>query len=282
MNFFEKYGPSARDCYTFCHADVLNLYDTMVRKKVKQIGWDLLTDLLIWPLSVIEMDQASDMLILVQPRPNNRAVWRTTIVTETVSQLLWDRDSNEQWRNHHKLLKTLRLEPSAKALCGLVFEPAFHEMCVRGASLPIYSITEFTNDLVKTSETLTLNKQTRISFSRNYPIDILLANHYYQPTASNNLSFDSFVYDPNHRRISAFQVTVAEELDLASKDLYALRELGDTLQIDDLKIRVIMVVFESDQIAFTVNKGLYDDLGLEVYAIRVTEKQLFPHLHVYP
>ena len=39
-------------------------------------------------------------------------------MTKTVSQLLWERDSDEKWRNHRKLFKILHLEPNAKGFGG--------------------------------------------------------------------------------------------------------------------------------------------------------------------
>ena len=236
------------------------------------------------------MDQGSHMVILVEPHPDNRAVARTKIVTNTVSQLLWERDSDEQWRNHHKLFKTLLREPSAQGFCGSLFEPAFHALCVGGAKFDLYPMTRQRGGTVNftfkddrpgsTDGSITLKldgKQERVLFSTDYPITSLLANHYYQPITSNYPSYDSFVYDPISRQINAFQATVADKHDLASTGVKALRDLGRRLGINGLKIRVIVVGFGDNRIIYQVEKELLNSLGLEVYAVWVTEKQLYPH-----
>ena len=82
--------------------------------------------------------EGSHKVLLVEPRPDDRALSRTRVVTKTVGQLLWERDSGEKWRNHRKLFKTLLREPSARSFCGKLFEPAFHALCIRGATFTIY------------------------------------------------------------------------------------------------------------------------------------------------
>jgi hypothetical protein len=71
------------------------------------MSWDLITEILTSHPADTRAVEGSHMVLLVEPQPENRTVPRTRIVTKTVSQLLWERDSDEQWRNHHKLFKTL-------------------------------------------------------------------------------------------------------------------------------------------------------------------------------
>jgi len=254
------------------------------------MSWNSLTEILTWQTEGMEMDKGSYMVVLVGPQPNNRAAPMTGIVTDTVSQLLWERDSNEQWRNHHQLFKTLLQQPSALSFCGRgLFEPAFHELCVGGVTFTIYRMTdkcqkvnyEFTADHLNDceSETLTLSPQTRRFFNGKHPIDSLLPGHYYQPTSRNKASYDSFIYVPNSQQICAFQVTVGKKHGLSPKGVTELRQLWQRLQTDDLKIRIIVAVFENAQMTFTIDKGLFDSGGLEVYVLQVTEGQLYPSLN---
>jgi len=107
------------------------------------------------------------------------------------------------------------------------------------------------------------------------PIGSLLTDHYYQPTAGDHhFPYDSFVYNPDSHQISAFQVVIERECSLASQGVRALRALGRRLQINDLKIRIIVVVLGDGQVTFRVDGDLYDT-GIEVYALRVTENQLY-------
>jgi len=68
---------------------------------------------------------------------------------------------------------------------------------------------------------------------------------------------------------------IGEQHGLASKGVDALCELGQTLGINDLSIRIIVVVLEGGEATFMVEKDLYNRLGLEVYALEVTLCQLY-------
>jgi hypothetical protein len=264
----------------------------LIREEIDEmgLGWNSLTDILTWQMLGMDMDKGSHMVVLFGPQPDDRTAPMTGIVTDTVSQLLWEQDSKEQWRNYHQLFRTLLREPSAVGFCGRgLLEPAFHELCVGGGTFTIYQITakcqevnyKFTANNLNDcdSETLTLSSQTRKFFNRKSRIDSLLPNYYYQPTASNQSSYDSFIYDPNSHQISAFQVTVGKNHSLASKGDFELRKLGQRLEVGDLKIRIIVVVFENAQITFTIDKDLFDGEGLKVYILQVTEDQLYPTLN---
>ena len=288
MNFYEVYGPSARDCYTSCDVVTFDDHYKEVLWKVGRIPWDELTRIVALQLGRFEeIDKTTHTVLLVEPDPKDRSIPRTRIVTKAVSQILWDRDSDERWRNHHQLFKTVRTEPRAKSFLGDLFEPAFHALCIRGASLKIYPITDnrsegptnytFTNNVLKESEseTLTLHNYQRLTFNRTYAISNLLGSHYYRPTTPNHPSYDSFIYDANSHQISLFQVTVAVEHDLVEKGVIGLRDLGQKLQINDLKIRIILVVLEDIQVSYKIKKNFFHELGLEVYVLEVTEDQLY-------
>jgi hypothetical protein len=179
------------------------------------------------------------------------------------------------------------MEPRAKSFLGDLFEPAFHALCIRGASLKIYPITDnrsagptnytFTNNVLdeSKSETLTLHGYRRLPFNTTCPISNLIASHYYQPTTPNHPSYDSFIYDANSHQVNAFQVTVAVEHDLVEKGVIGLRDLGKELKINDLKIRIILVVLEAIQVSYKIKKRFFHELGLEVYVLQVTEDQLY-------
>jgi len=95
-NFFEKYGPSARDCYESCRTGNLDKYAIEIRNKVKGMGWDLITEILTSHPADIKANGASHKILLIEPQPDDRGLPRASIVTETVNQLLLERDSDEQ------------------------------------------------------------------------------------------------------------------------------------------------------------------------------------------
>ena len=112
--FFDLYGPSARDCYSYCIPGKLGEHDGRVRYKVNQMPWNELSKLLVMQLGGFdEMDSSTHMALLVEPDSTNRAVPRTRIMTKAISQILWNRDLGEQWKNHRRLFQTLSLDPRA-------------------------------------------------------------------------------------------------------------------------------------------------------------------------
>ena len=267
-----------------------------VCSKVKGMSWDLIAEILTSHPADIEANEGYHKVLLIEPRPDNRALSRTRIVTKAVSQLLWERDSGEKWRNHRKLFKTLLREASTRSFCGKLFEPAFHALCIHGATFPIYLMARqigrryytFVNDVPRNSESepepepepepenFELNPQGPFFFDDGKNPITSLDNRYYQPIASNYPSLGSFVYDRDSCQISAFQVAIAEKHGFTPKEVIALGELRQRLQINNLKIQVIVVIFEDAEIAFAIEKNLVHSLGLEVYTLKVTENQLYP------
>ncbi len=286
-NFFANYGPSARNCYDYCNPDALHQYDMGVRGMIKAMSWDLILDILTSNAADITAEEGSHRVLLVGPQPNDRTTPRTTVVSKTVSQLLWARDSDEKWRNHRKLFNVLLREPITKGSSGILFEPAFHDLCIHGTTFTIYPMERRDGNLnytftipdirrVKGSK-LKLKRQHRVVFGENHPISHLLANEYYQPTSPNYPSLDSFVYDPNSHQVNAFQATVGLEHDLKPGGVYALRDLGERQEIHDLKIRIIVVLFGDNGVTYRVNKVVYNTLRLQVFVLQVTENQLYSH-----
>ena len=78
-------------------------YDFEVHGKVKEMGWDLITQILTCHSADIKAEEGFHKVLVIGPQPDKRAFPRIRIASKTVSQLLWERDSGEQWRNHRKL-----------------------------------------------------------------------------------------------------------------------------------------------------------------------------------
>lgn len=258
-NFFDKYGPSARDCYDFCKAGAVDQYAVQVYHEVNGMSWDLIRVILTSHPADIKAEEGFHKVLVIEPQPDNRAFSRTRIASKTVSQLLWERDSGENWRNHRKLFKTLLREPSVRPFCGKFFEPAFH------VPVPV-------------PKGLQLNPEGRLFFDDEKDPIRSFANYYYQPTSSVFLSLDSFAYDPDSRRINAFQVILVESHNFVQTRAGALFETGRRLETDGLRIRVIVVVFGNAEVELKVRKEVVDNLGLEVYTLQMTEHELYPQL----
>ena len=125
------------------------------------------------------------------------------------------------------------------------------------------------------AETLLLPQQTRVFFNRSIPVTSLRADHYYQPTHGNQPSYDSFVFDPALSQLSLFQVSDGESHKFKPKGIYDLHNFATKLGIANVKLRFIIVVPENAQISCPVEKKMYDELGLEMYTVEVTENELY-------
>src|ERR1700722_17271587 len=137
QDFFEVYGPSARDCFASCHD--LGSFNHLVRRKVAEMGWDTLTKALTRGEESLDLDEGFHKVVLVEPLPEDADRAQIRIVTKAVNQILWEHDSIYRGRNHRQLYRTLRL---AKRPSGKLFEPAFHDLCVKGTTLTIYPMTQ--------------------------------------------------------------------------------------------------------------------------------------------
>jgi hypothetical protein len=254
------------------------------------MSWELITEALTSNPADVKMEEGSHKVLLVQPHPDSRARSRTSIISGTVSELLWERDSNQRWQNHRKLFVTLLLIPDAKGFAGKNFEPAFHALCTRNTTttLRMYRMTlkssgptwnTFTVPETE-SETgsveLVLGRRDRFAFDKkDKPITHLDAEHYYHPRVSNYPSLDSFVYDPDSHQVDLFQVTVAKTHDLVSRGVKDAHELGKRLG-DGLKIRIIAVLFANAEVEYKVRREVYRDWRLQVYVVRVSADELYP------
>ena len=255
------------------------------------MGWDLITEALTSHPADVKMEEGSYKVILVQPHPDSRDLSRTTIISGAISQLLWDRDSDQQWQNHRKLFLTLLRIPDTKGLAaGKFFEPVFHALCTRDTTTTLKMCqmalkpggTTWKNFTVPEPEPesgwveLHLGRRFRFAFdNQDNPITSLDAEHYYHPMASNYPSLDSFVYDPVSRQVDFFQVTVANSHDLVSKGVKDVRGVGERLKIN-LMIRIIVVLFGNAEVEFKVRKEFYDAWRLQVYVVRVSAGSLYP------
>jgi hypothetical protein len=71
------------------------------------MSWDLITEIAISHPANVIMEESSHKIILIKPHADDRTAPMVTIISKMVSQLLWERDADQQWRNHRKLFKTL-------------------------------------------------------------------------------------------------------------------------------------------------------------------------------
>ena len=77
--FFEQFGPSARDCYAFCAT--ISDHHAIVCNKVKRMGWNTLPAALISGTDSLHMDEGSHKVILISPDPENRTRPLPSIIT---------------------------------------------------------------------------------------------------------------------------------------------------------------------------------------------------------
>jgi len=280
QQFFEQYGPSARDCYAFCAT--ISDYHAIVCHKVKRMGWKFLTTVLTSGAESFHMDEGSHKVILISPDPENRTRSLPSIITKTVVAILYEQDTQERWRNAHNLYRTLRQDPKMKSSSGWLLEPPFHALCVKGFKFKLYPMVIkpggrvndiFTDTAYVNTEDLVLPRQTRIIYNTESPVQSLDADHYYQPAHGTQASFDSFIYDPNVNQITMFQITTGHIHEMKPKGINFLRQLAEWLRPGELKLRYVAVVPEGHKVECPLAKAM--DFTLDMWSLEVMEGELF-------
>ncbi|KAI0296171.1 hypothetical protein BC826DRAFT_245379 [Russula brevipes] len=282
--FFKMYGPSARECLSCIGLD---RYDMDIRRLLSRISWDTLTKAIASVLDV-PFDEGPHRIILVAPDPEDHFSPQVTIATKYINQLLWDQDAKALWRNYRQLYRALRLLPDGTGLTGVAFfEPSFHALCIRGKKnnfslRPMSKGSGRVNYTFKTFapqgsrlETLELPPREQFIFDQGNPISVLNDKGYYRPTVHNHPSYDSFIYDPQCRRVTVFQITEAKTHVVKPEGLYDLRARAQELGVQDLTIRFVIVTHVNSPVSCSVERNVYDDeLKLEMYFLEVDEGDL--------
>jgi len=282
LAFFVSYGPSARDCFLSC-SDLAN-YDQAIRNQIMTMPWDTLTAALSRGISEMSFDDGSHKVILVAPQQDDHFSAQVTVVTKYVTQILWDKDAIARRQNFRKMYNTLSPAPLAKGFTGVLFEHAFHQLCMKGEkAFALHAMSKSNTGQVnysfRTSKStpagvLQLHPRELFSFnSKNQILDPDIQK-YYQPTIPNYPSFDSVIYEEqddqgNSRRLIAFQMTNGESHDIKSSGLRTLGDLG----VKD--IQFVIVTSPGFDVTCLVEKTTYDKLGLKMYFLEVEEAELF-------
>jgi len=193
---------------------------------------------------------------------------------------LHDQDSDARWQNSRQY-RTLRLDPMSKSTAGKLFEPAFHALCVKGASFQLRpmvlkpggrTLDTYTNS-EPASEDLTLPPRQRVAFDKQNPIATLAADRYYQPRHGTQPTYDSFIFYPEDPRFVLFQVTEGVTHGVKPKGINDLLELAQQLGIANPVIQFIVVVPEGLAVECSVPK--HNKFWLDMCCIEVTESQLY-------
>lgn len=280
QQFFELYGPSARDCYAYC-ADLPH-YRMIVREKIQSLAWSTITNALTSKVETLRLDEGSHKVILISPDPQDRGKHLSRLVTKNVGGMVAEQDTNERWRNAHNLFRTMRLDVKTKSGSGWLLEPPFHALCMKGGTFRLYPMTlrpggrtndTFIHSTYATPQGLFLLKQNLVVFDRSHPIQRLEPHTYYQPTHGSQPSFDSFIYDPAVPRIIMFQVTDAKSHSVKPLGINFVLELSNSLRLHVPELCFVAVVPEGDQVECVVPKPMSSSLAM--FCMEVTEAELF-------
>jgi hypothetical protein len=287
QQFFENYGPSARDCFAFC--EDLSFYREHVRGKIREMTWPTITKALITGSHTLQLNEGSHKVIVIDPHPENREIYVPRIATKTIGSLMSEQDTAERWQNAHNLYQSMRLDPMSKSTAGWLLEPPFHALCVRGTTFQLYPLKlkpggrtddNFVNSEYTARESLVLPRQERVVFDKVLLIQSLEPDHYYQPIHGTQASFDSFIYDPTVPRITSFQVTVGVSHDVKTLGLSLLLQLMEQLRLPTPALRFVVVIPEGDQVQCVLPKAR--SFNLEMFCLEVSEAELFPDPRMFP
>ncbi|KAG8891391.1 hypothetical protein FRB99_003624, partial [Tulasnella sp. 403] len=223
--FYDLYGPSARDAYSFARQP--DEYEEMLRIAINNLTGDAIRKAM-WSRNLDSVGmKESHKVFLVQPSPQDDALQSArssggetshipdrhrksfvSVVSTNVMDLLWKAHDGEIRDDLIKHFRMTLQDPATKALAGQIFERAVHPVLSKGGKFQVYEMTakqHSSNMHWKTSaETQELQlqlQQRRLKLFAN--INELQPNseEYYQPIASDNRTFDSFIYDSGSDRV---------------------------------------------------------------------------------
>lgn len=273
--FFNTFGPSARDCYT-SYNDV-DSFEKMVVMKVNEMSWDIINKALEPGAKLINLDQGSHKVFLVRPHPGDRSVPITSIITPHVCQILTQADDKEQLLDWLRLYEKFLNHSETMSVVGFLFEPAFYGLCLEGVTTfklhQLHSKTcitnkHYTSDPNSRAVELIL-PQLKLHVYRSVDLlSTLEKDVYYKPAYKTQPTFDSFIYEPMERRITAFQLTVSGSHEIKEKGIHQLQALSESLHLNIVKYRLIGVIPEGTDIKFTAVKSL----DLEVYRLEMKDE----------
>ncbi|KAG8897053.1 hypothetical protein FRB99_008484 [Tulasnella sp. 403] len=198
--------------------------------------------------------------------------------------LLWEAHDGKMRDNLIKHFQTTLQDPTAKAFAGQIFERVVHSVLPGGGKFQAFKLTAEVKrsnmHWKKSAETVELELQPRRchlfpDIKRLLELD---SERYYQPIASNNRTFDSFVYDNGSESVVIlFQITVSHIHGVNEQGLRDIQEVRKK-QLAGARLRYIVVMPKQQEITITMLHSFYEafikeEPSFEMWAIVVDVEQ---------
>ena len=150
--FFEKYGPSARECYEY--AGKFQEYRAIITSVINKLDWEKVASIFTWAVSQVNLgvdDTTSDKVILIVPEFRTPFSQTVTIITEEVLQILKTRDGGiRQLRPLHfrKIFSIFYSDPRSHNLFTWMFEAFVKGFFEARRPRKVFEMEEGSRDMV--------------------------------------------------------------------------------------------------------------------------------------
>lgn len=300
-SFFDLYGPSARDAYRFAKkpndykrtlAAVINgLTGSAIRKIVGQGELDSIAMKQSHKVFLIQPSPQDDSLPPASSPEDRHEIMSVSVITGHVMDLILEAHDGNIRNDLIRHWQITLQDPAAKAFAGQIFERVAHIVLSDEGEFELVKMTannmQVNTHWTKSHETqkLELPLRTRFVFPDINALELekLDPGKYYQPIASNNPTFDSFIYDNNPVRVvTLFQSTVSPKHSANDQGLCDIQQVRGKEQAG-AQLRYIVVMPKLQEITITMRRNFYEklikeELSFEMWAMVVDVEQQANHL----
>ena len=257
-SFCEKYGTSANAAYA--NAANCCAFDSLVSSRLKSTSIETIRRLLASPTGVTMDDDLSHLIIVARPDPTNRLRYTLDIATPFLTNALLEHLSQDDEQAALRLYWLFLTNSHTRHNAGNMLEKAFKEQFPRGGEWPVTRMKMKrvpANNVWHADDNahmcyLRLGHRGRVAEFSDTPAnapakDFSLADHQlsstgivdlkpgiFIPTASNQASYDSFVFDDSNKAVVLFQVTIVLTHEILHTGLKRLPE--DQIASTDLVV----------------------------------------------
>ncbi|KAG8907815.1 hypothetical protein FRB99_001988 [Tulasnella sp. 403] len=291
QSFYHLYGPSAHDAYRSARqpGQYKEALGSAIDDMTGKVIWKAVRNGNLDSGGLKELHK----VFMVQPSPEGDALppgfsdrhekMSVLVVSRYVMDLLWEAHEGIIWRDFIKHFQTTLQDPTAKAFAGQIFEHAAHSVLSSGGKFQAFKMTDKVKQLnthwKKSAKTVELELQPcPHHLFLNINLLELGSKRYYQPIASNNQTFDSFIYDNGSDSIMIlFQITVSHIHGVNEQGLHNIQEVRKK-QLAGTQLWYIVVIPRQQEITITMQCKFYEafikeEPSFEMWAMVVDPSQ---------
>ncbi|KAI9568403.1 hypothetical protein HD554DRAFT_2099941 [Boletus coccyginus] len=222
--FFERYGPSARNAYSFAHR--IQDFESQLQAAIDTLSVDITTKMVNDLASLSVNAETPHRLFIIHPGETRSSLiikFASQYISEKLVAALECKVSSAA----QVLFEVYNCNPPTKALAGQLWDsvivpskPYVDQYLVIGdPAKPIVKICDTCPD-----DGIVYDSFSSFPFNAN--IKEVTKTGYYLPTSTAEATFDAFYYDADLKKATVLQATISSGHTVKAKGLQQLQEVG--------------------------------------------------------